>query len=138
GASPAGQSARYRTKLAARWRGWHVGAGGNRWRRLQLPCLFHDQPLALGPGRRAQGEPRTQANAAQGRRMSPFKALRRPSGHEDRPDRAVIDIGSNTVRLVVYSGSARAPEVWLNERVVARLGRDLAVTGTIPDKAIDH
>lgn len=70
--------------------------------------------------------------------MSPFKALRRPSGHEDRPDRAVIDIGSNTVRLVVYSGSARAPEVWLNERVVARLGRDLAVTGTIPDKAIDH
>ena len=55
----------------------------------------------------------------------------------ERPDRAVIDIGSNTVRLVVYAGSARAPEVWLNERVSARLGRDLAATGALPDKAID-
>jgi exopolyphosphatase/guanosine-5'-triphosphate,3'-diphosphate pyrophosphatase len=70
--------------------------------------------------------------------MNRLKAPRRASGQEDRPDRAVIDIGSNTVRLVIYSGSARAPEVWLNERVVARLGRDLAVTGAMPDKAIEH
>lgn len=55
-----------------------------------------------------------------------------------RPDRAVIDIGSNTVRLVIYRGSRRSPEVWLNERVSARLGRDLAATGRMPDKAIDY
>lgn len=55
----------------------------------------------------------------------------------DRPDRAVIDIGSNTVRLVVYSGSRRAPSVWLNEKVTARLGRDLATSGSLPDKAMD-
>jgi exopolyphosphatase/guanosine-5'-triphosphate,3'-diphosphate pyrophosphatase len=54
-----------------------------------------------------------------------------------RPDRAVIDIGSNTVRLVVYAGSQRAPEVWLNEKVSARLGRDLATTGVMPRKAMD-
>ncbi|MEO6041125.1 MAG: Ppx/GppA family phosphatase [Croceibacterium sp.] len=53
------------------------------------------------------------------------------------PDRAVIDIGSNTVRLVAYCGSRRAPEVWLNERVSAKLGRDLAATGLMPDKAVD-
>lgn len=51
------------------------------------------------------------------------------------PDRAVIDIGSNTVRLVVYSGPRRAPNAWLNEKVNARLGRDLATTGLIPPAA---
>jgi len=56
----------------------------------------------------------------------------------DPPDRAVIDIGSNTVRLVVYSGSRRAPEVFLNEKVSAKLGRDLSTTGKMPDKAMDH
>ncbi|MEO0061670.1 MAG: Guanosine-5-triphosphate,3-diphosphate pyrophosphatase [Pseudomonadota bacterium] len=55
----------------------------------------------------------------------------------ERPDRAVIDIGSNTVRMVIYSGPARAPEVWLNEKVSARLGRDLAASGRMPDKAMD-
>ncbi len=53
------------------------------------------------------------------------------------PNRAVIDIGSNTVRLVIYSGSPRAPDVWLNEKVTARLGRELASTGRMPAKAID-
>lgn len=63
-------------------------------------------------------------------------ALRKfPEG--EQPDRAVIDIGSNTVRLVIYSGSPRAPDVWLNEKVSARLGRDLASTGRMPDKAMD-
>jgi exopolyphosphatase/guanosine-5'-triphosphate,3'-diphosphate pyrophosphatase len=52
-----------------------------------------------------------------------------------RPDRAVIDIGSNTVRLVVYSGPLRAPETFHNEKVAARLGRDLADSGAIPEKA---
>ncbi|MGB3167269.1 MAG: Ppx/GppA family phosphatase [Alteraurantiacibacter sp.] len=60
---------------------------------------------------------------------------KRMAGRIEVPDRAVIDIGSNTVRLVVYSGPPRAPNVWLNEKVTARLGRDLATTGTIPDEA---
>ncbi len=55
----------------------------------------------------------------------------------DRPDRAVIDIGSSTVRMVVYAGSRRAPFVWLNEKVTAKLGRDLAATGRLPEKAIE-
>lgn len=38
---------------------------------------------------------------------------------------AVIDIGSNTVRMVIYGGAARAPTVLVNEKVTARLGRGL-------------
>lgn len=53
----------------------------------------------------------------------------------NRPDRAVIDIGSNTVRLVIYAGPARAPRAWLNESINARLGRELATTGSMPARA---
>ncbi|MGB7410188.1 MAG: Ppx/GppA family phosphatase, partial [Sphingopyxis granuli] len=42
---------------------------------------------------------------------------------------AVIDIGSNSVRLVVYEGAARAPAVIFNEKVPAGLGRGLAIDG---------
>ena len=54
------------------------------------------------------------------------------------PPRAVIDIGSNTVRLVIYAGTGRAPETVWNEKVSARLGRDLSDTGRIPDEAAEE
>jgi exopolyphosphatase/guanosine-5'-triphosphate,3'-diphosphate pyrophosphatase len=38
---------------------------------------------------------------------------------------AIVDIGSNSVRLVVYSGPARLPSVIFNEKVMAGLGRGL-------------
>ena len=47
---------------------------------------------------------------------------------------AVIDIGSNSVRLVVYEGPARAPAVIFNEKVSAGLGRGLAADGRIADE----
>jgi exopolyphosphatase/guanosine-5'-triphosphate,3'-diphosphate pyrophosphatase len=50
--------------------------------------------------------------------------------------RAIIDIGSNTVRLVVYSGSARAPTVMFNEKVTARLGKGVAENGLLADKGM--
>jgi len=55
-----------------------------------------------------------------------------------QPPRAVIDIGSNTVRMVIYEGTGRAPEVVWNEKVAARLGRDLSDTGRIPEEAADE
>ncbi|HBK14564.1 MAG TPA: exopolyphosphatase, partial [Erythrobacter sp.] len=55
-----------------------------------------------------------------------------------QPPRAVIDIGSNTVRMVIYEGTARAPEVVWNEKVSARLGRDLADSGAIPEEAAEE
>ena len=44
---------------------------------------------------------------------------------------AVIDIGSNSVRLVVYEGPRRIPAVIFNEKVAAGLGRGLALDGRI-------
>ncbi|WP_232843016.1 Ppx/GppA family phosphatase [Allopontixanthobacter confluentis] len=55
----------------------------------------------------------------------------------NKPERAIIDIGSNTVRMVLYGGSPRAPVVLLNEKVVARLGRDIAATGRLAEAAIE-
>jgi exopolyphosphatase / guanosine-5'-triphosphate,3'-diphosphate pyrophosphatase len=52
------------------------------------------------------------------------------------PERAIIDIGSNTVRLVVYGGTMRAPTVLLNEKVTAKLGREIAATGRLADEAM--
>ncbi len=54
-----------------------------------------------------------------------------------RPERAIIDIGSNSVRMVLYGGSPRAPVILLNEKVVARLGREIATTGRLADEAVD-
>jgi exopolyphosphatase/guanosine-5'-triphosphate,3'-diphosphate pyrophosphatase len=42
--------------------------------------------------------------------------------------RAIIDIGSNSVRLVIYDGPARAPFLLFNEKVSAGLGAALSTT----------
>ncbi|MEC8094053.1 MAG: exopolyphosphatase, partial [Pseudomonadota bacterium] len=50
-----------------------------------------------------------------------------------RPDAplGVLDIGSNSVRLVGYSGSARTPLPIYNERAFCRLGEAVSATGRI-------
>lgn len=52
--------------------------------------------------------------------------------------RAIIDIGSNSVRLVVYDGPARAPFLLFNEKVSAGLGAALSETGRIDDIAMER
>ncbi len=47
------------------------------------------------------------------------------------PRTAIIDIGSNSIRLVVYQGHPRLPAILFNEKVMAGLGRSLATTGAI-------
>ncbi|MCP3733670.1 Ppx/GppA family phosphatase [Sphingomonas sp. RP10(2022)] len=49
----------------------------------------------------------------------------------DYPRTGIIDIGSNSVRLVVYQGHPRIPATLFNEKVMAGLGRSLAATGAI-------
>ncbi len=44
---------------------------------------------------------------------------------------AVIDVGSNSVRLVVFDGAARSPAYFYNEKVMCGLGSDLARTGKL-------
>lgn len=49
---------------------------------------------------------------------------------------AIIDIGSNSIRLVVYDGPARIPAILFNEKVMAGLGRGLADGGAIDEDAM--
>jgi len=53
------------------------------------------------------------------------------------PPIAVIDIGSNSVRLVIYEGLTRAPTPIFNEKVLAGLGREVQSTGLLAQDAID-
>jgi exopolyphosphatase/guanosine-5'-triphosphate,3'-diphosphate pyrophosphatase len=50
---------------------------------------------------------------------------------------AIIDIGSNSVRLVVYEGLTRSPTPIFNEKSMAGLGRGLSLTGRLADEAMD-
>lgn len=48
----------------------------------------------------------------------------------------MIDIGSNSVRLVVYEGLVRAPTPIFNEKVLAGLGREVQSTGLLAPDAV--
>ncbi|MBB6125064.1 Ppx/GppA family phosphatase [Sphingobium subterraneum] len=52
--------------------------------------------------------------------------------------RAIIDIGSNSVRLVVYDGAPRSPVILFNEKVLAGLGAALGQTGRIEPEAMER
>ena len=43
---------------------------------------------------------------------------------------SVVDIGSNSVRLVVYEGLSRSPTILFNEKVLCGLGKGIALSGT--------
>ncbi len=48
---------------------------------------------------------------------------------------AIIDIGSNSVRQVVYEGLTRAPSVLFNEKVLCGLGKGVARDGALEEAA---
>jgi exopolyphosphatase / guanosine-5'-triphosphate,3'-diphosphate pyrophosphatase len=52
-------------------------------------------------------------------------------------DAAVIDVGSNSVRLVLYRVEGRAVWTVFNEKILAGLGRDLATTGRLSREGVD-
>lgn len=43
----------------------------------------------------------------------------------------VVDVGSNSVRMVVFDGAARSPAYFYNEKIMAGLGNGLAETGRL-------
>lgn len=50
----------------------------------------------------------------------------------------VIDIGSNSVRLVVYEGAVRAALPIFNEKVLAGLGKSIASTGQLGEESVQR
>ncbi|MBK5960662.1 exopolyphosphatase [Rhodoplanes elegans] len=60
-----------------------------------------------------------------------------PPGRLDvGPPVAVIDIGSNSIRLVAYEGLCRSPTPIFNEKVLAGLGREVLTTGLLAPDAV--
>lgn len=56
--------------------------------------------------------------------------------HPELEPIGVIDIGSNSVRLVVYDGAVRAATPIFNEKVLAGLGASIASTGRLADDSV--
>lgn len=50
---------------------------------------------------------------------------------------AIVDIGSNSVRLVVYDGLGRAPTPIFNEKSLCALGHGVRTTGRLPANGIE-
>lgn len=50
---------------------------------------------------------------------------------------AVVDIGSNSVRLVVYEGLTRSATPVFNEKVLCGLGRHVATLGVLEEEAVE-
>lgn len=50
---------------------------------------------------------------------------------------AVVDIGSNSVRLVIYEGGRRAPATLFNEKETCGLGKAIALTGRLDSEAVE-
>ncbi len=50
----------------------------------------------------------------------------------------IIDIGSNSIRLVVYDGPIRIPSILFNEKVMAGLGKNLAATGMLDPANVER
>ncbi len=54
----------------------------------------------------------------------------------DAPRCAVVDLGSNSVRLVIFEGRNRNPVAIFNEKAVLRLGRGLQNTGRLNEEGM--
>ena len=70
--------------------------------------------------------PRSRETAERPLELAPERVTRAA-----RPPYAIVDIGSNSVRLMVYDQLGRAPMPRFNEKSLLRLGEGLAQTGAI-------
>src|ERR1700688_179959 len=52
------------------------------------------------------------------------------------PRCGVLDLGSSSVRLLVYEGHTRSPMLIFNEKAVLRLGRGLQATGRLNEEGV--
>ena len=51
---------------------------------------------------------------------------------------SVVDIGSNSIRLVIYEGMSRSPAILFNEKVMCGLGKGLARTGRMDQASVER
>lgn len=98
-----------------------------------LRNLRHAVSRAARTGR-ANGK---NAGSPKSKKKTRPRKLRSAQGRLDHgPPVGVIDIGSNSVRLVVYEGLTRSPTPIFNEKVLAGLGREVQSTGLLAPDAV--
>jgi len=56
----------------------------------------------------------------------------------DRRPVAVVDIGSNSIRLVVFDGTSRVPLPLFNEKVLCGLGKGIERTGKLDETGVEQ
>lgn len=66
------------------------------------------------------------------------EALQAPGRLEVGAPTAIVDIGSNSVRLVAYEGRTRAPTPIFNEKAFCGLGRGVLTTGRLGEEAMER
>jgi len=57
-------------------------------------------------------------------------------GSQRLPRAGVVDLGSNSVRLVIFEGRGRNPQAIFNEKAVLGLGRGLQQTGLLNEESV--
>ena len=90
----------------------------------------HSSPITRGTSPRANAADRDARRAIGTGEHAPGRL----TGHGPI---AVVDIGSNSVRLVVYERLTRSPTLLFNEKVLAGLGKGVGKTGRLADKSVD-
>ncbi|MDO5622341.1 MAG: Ppx/GppA family phosphatase [Paracoccus sp. (in: a-proteobacteria)] len=75
---------------------------------------------------------------ATGKSVEPFgKSLFESASARALSRVGVVDVGSNSIRMVVFDGAARSPAYFFNEKVMAGLGAGLVTTGRLnPEGAV--
>ncbi len=68
--------------------------------------------------------------------ISMFRRAKNPAPGHTRV--GIIDIGSNSIRLVIYDGPARIPAALFNEKVMAGLGKGVSRDGALDADAMDR
>ena len=62
---------------------------------------------------------------------SEVRASPSPRAGDARRPIAIVDIGSNSVRLVIYESQYRNAATWQNEKSICAIGRDMVTTGRL-------
>lgn len=65
-------------------------------------------------------------------------AIRGASEASSRARCGIVDLGSNSVRLVVFEGRSRNPQAIFNEKAVLGLGRGLQTSGRLNEQAVEQ
>src|SRR5712691_3056253 len=123
-----GQSARFAAKLEP-GAGRPVCEGWRRGRRIFCAHLFHDQSEPLRARQGLAARPAAAGCALRSRASMPDRHAAQPLGRI-----GVVDVGSNSLRLVVFERLGASLLPLLNEKVMCALGRGIARTGRLnPD-----